>query len=527
MLLFEAGEGSSEAVKRSVKIGENMKRYCRIFIMTAVLALMACCLAFGAEERSALTATGFGKPASLKDGSRDTYTQAQEGNTVTLSAEDGIVSVYVEFDRLPAGAWTIRDPESGKSADCGGNEFLHDFADVKALLGTAPKTLELSFAQGAYISEIYVFSGQTPDWVQRWEPELEQADLLLLTTHSDDEQLFFAGVLPYYAIERGYKVQVVYFIQYFTRGNSRDHTRPHEQLDGLWTVGIRNYPHISEFPDIYAEGKDREAVLGKILANFAPYGYKYEDFLGYSVEMLRRFKPLVVVDHDLNGEYGHGAHVLNTAVMCDAIELANDPSSYPESAEKYGLWKPEKLYLHLYDQDPIVMDWDTPYESMGGKTPVEMTQEGFRCHKSQHWTWFYRWIYGTSGAPITKASQIKTYSPCNYGLWYSSVGKDEKGGDFFENVMSYAEKKAEAERIAAEEAARKAAEEEAARKKAEEEERARQEAIRQAEEAEAAEKAAKAAKARRIMIACGIVGIVLIAAAAMIFRRPKGRRYRD
>ena len=289
-------------------------------------------------------------------------------------------------------------------------------------------------------------------------------------------------------------------------------------------MGIRNYPHISEFPDIYAEGKDREAVLGKILANFAPYGYDYEDFLGYSVEMLRRFKPLVVVDHDLNGEYGHGAHVLNTATMCDAIELADDPSSYPESAEKYGLWKPEKLYLHLYDEDPIVMDWDTPYESMGGKTPFQMTQEGFRCHKSQHWTWFYKWIYGTNGAPITKATQIKTYSPCNYGLWYSSVGKDVKGGDFFENVMSYAEKKAEAERIAAEEAARKAAEEEAARKKAEEEEKARLEAERQAEEAA---RAAKAARTRHVLTVGIIAAAVLIAAALILTRKkPRGRRYR-
>ncbi|MBR0131067.1 MAG: PIG-L family deacetylase [Firmicutes bacterium] len=501
-----------------------MKRFHRILILSLALLLMAGICAYGADERAALSAEGFGKPASLKDGSRDTYTQAQESNKVTLTAENGIVSVYVEFDRLPAGSWTIRDPESGKSADCGGNEFLHDFADVQALLGTAPKTLELSFAQGAYISEIYGFSGQTPEWVQRWEPELEEADLMLLTTHSDDEQLFFAGVLPYYAIERGYKVQVVYFIQHFSRGNSRDHTRPHEQLDGLWTVGIRNYPHISEFPDIYAEGKDREAVLGKILANFAPYGYDYEDFLGYSVEMLRRFKPLVVVDHDLNGEYGHGAHVLNTATMCDAIELADDPSSYPESAEKYGLWKPEKLYLHLYDEDPIVMDWDTPYESMGGKTPFQMTQEGFRCHKSQHWTWFYKWIYGTSGAPITKATQIKTYSPCNYGLWYSSVGKDVRGGDFFENVMSYAEKKAEAERIAAEEAARKAAEEEAARKKAEEEEKARLEAERQAEEAA---RAAKAARTRHILTVGIIAAAVLIAAALILTRKkPRGRRYR-
>ena len=37
----------------------------------------------------------------------------------------------------------------------------------------------------------------------------EAADLMLCTTHADDEQLFFAGVLPYY-VSKGYDVQVVY-----------------------------------------------------------------------------------------------------------------------------------------------------------------------------------------------------------------------------------------------------------------------------------------------------------------------------
>ena len=494
-----------------------MKR--SILCITAILIvlLLGCSVAFAADDRAEIKASGFGKASSVGDGSRGSYTQAQAGNSVILTAPDGkgIEGVYVEFDRPISGTWTIKDSASGKTAECGKDSFLHEFADTRALFGSAPAKLELSFTEGSWICDVYGFCGDIPDWVQRWEAPLEEADLLLLSTHSDDEQLFFAGILPYYAIERKLDVQVVYFIQHFRNGNTIDHTRPHEQLDGLWTVGIRNYPYISEFPDLYAESKNREDVLKKIQAAFKPHGYEYDDFLDFTVGVLRRFKPLVVVSHDLDGEYGHGAHVLNADVLCKAVETSGDGSSFPESAAKYGTWTPEKLYLHLYPENPIVMDWDTPYDSMGGKTPFQMTQDGFACHKSQHWTWFYKWIYGTSGSPITKASQIKNYSPCNYGLYFSTVGKDGKGGDFFENVQSYEERRAEAERIAAEEAARKAAEEEAARLKAEEEQRRLEEEIRLAEEAD------RKARSRRLMMLGAAAAIVVAGAAFWFFKQGK------
>ena len=88
------------------------------------------------------------------------------------------------------------------------------------------------------------------------------------------------------------------------------------------------------------------------------------------------------------------------------------------------------------------MDWDKPLESLGGKTAFQKTQEGFDCHKSQHWTWFYNWIYGKNNQ-ITKASQIEKYSPCEYGLFYTTVGVDVTGGDFMENVISHSELEAQ------------------------------------------------------------------------------------
>ena len=412
---------------------------------------------------------GVTKIERLCDANTDTYRTVEAGGRIQIGREDGISSIYIEFDRVPE-CYTLTDMATGERISCGENGFLHEFIALEELLGAKCSEVELSFDKETVIADIYAFSeGELPEWVQVWEPPCKEADLLLLSSHSDDEQLFFAGILPYYAVERELKVQVAYVIQHFEVNGSRNHQRPHEQLDGLWAVGIRNYPVMSHFPDLYAESKDRATAFKQAEAVFGKQGITYDDFIAYITECLRRFKPLVVVSHDLDGEYGHGIHVLVSSALTEAIEYAAEESKYPESAEKYGTWQVEKTYLHLYEENEIVMDWDVPLESLGGKTPFEVTREGFACHKSQHWTWFYRWIYGTEEKPVTKATDIKKYSPCRYGLYDTTVGADIVGGDFFENVVSYEERAILAEKEAQEKAR---AEEE--RLRLEEEERLRQ-----------------------------------------------------
>ena len=61
--------------------------------------------------------------------------------------------------------------------------------------------------------------------------------------------------------------------------------------------GVKHYPVNGEFDDIYATD-----------LNGAMSVYSYDDVLGYVTEQIRRFKPLVVVTQDINGEYGHGGH---------------------------------------------------------------------------------------------------------------------------------------------------------------------------------------------------------------------------
>lgn len=389
-------------------------------------------------KSTASTANGFSDSKKLFDKNRATYTSAVSDATVTFSRNDGIAHLYVEFDRLPP-LWTLEDPESGKTFEGGTKGFLHEYIDINSVFGYNPKKLNLKFPKGTSLADLYAFSeGELPDFVQIWDEPYDKADILLISTHSDDEQLFFLGILPYYVIERKMRVQVVYVVQHFETRYNTEHIRPHEQLDGLYAMGVRNYPTMSDIPDLYAESKDPQKAFNMAIEVFKNEGnVTHDDFKSWIVENIRRFKPQVVISHDLKGEYGHGAHVLVATALTEVITYSEDPTKFPESAEKYGLWTPKKTYLHLYEENQIVMDWDTPYDSLGGKTPFEMSQIGFGYHKSQHWTWFYPWIYGKNGKKITKATEIEKFSPCNYGLYQTSVGEDVLKNDFTENIVPY------------------------------------------------------------------------------------------
>ncbi len=491
-------------------------------------------------ENSIIEAEGFGKNQSILDGSRATYSSCKEIGLVTVSRTDGIAGIYVEFDRIPT-EWTLTNPATGISVNCGTYSFLHEYVNVEELLGECPESLTLQFEAGTVIADIYVLGeGELPALVQAWEPPCEQADLLLLTSHSDDEQLFFSGILPYYAGERKLDVQVAYVVQHFEANGVQNHQRPHELLDGLWTVGVKYYPIMSEFPDLYAESKNRDTAFSQATKVYESVGIAYTDFLSYIIECLRRCKPLVVVSHDLDGEYGHGTHVVCARAITEAISLAADETQYPDSYDTYGTWQVEKLYLHLYEENSIVMNWDVPLEAFDGKTAFEVSQEGFACHVSQHWTWFYKWMYGTAERPVKKATDIRSYSPCNYGLYYTTVGADAVGGDFFENVVTYeerrliAQKEAEEQRLAqleaerlAKEAEEKAAEE--ARLKAEEEERIRQEeameaaklAEEQAKEEQRRQELEKQEQQKRMMLFGAAGVIVLVVLSILILRKRK------
>jgi LmbE family N-acetylglucosaminyl deacetylase len=126
--------------------------------------------------------------------------------------------------------------------------------------------------------------------VQQWEPTPDKLDLLLISTHQDDELLFFGGAIPYYACREDVRMDVLYMADC-------GRLRMREALNGLWTAGLRNYPIFLDLPDQYTNSLKEAASIWK----------KYDPQLRL-VRAYRQYRPEVVLFQDFKGEYGHGQH---------------------------------------------------------------------------------------------------------------------------------------------------------------------------------------------------------------------------
>ena len=518
-------------------IRRRMEIYMRAMIQKPLSVMLCLCLALSlvpvvsAEDAAAasditantqITGTGYSSFHFLTDGDTKQYITSDGSAAITLENPDGIAGIYLLFD-LPYGTYTVTDNHTGNTMIAGEKGFLHEFLDLDAAFKTVPTSVTLDFANGnVQLSELSVYSeGNPPDTVQVWNAPLEgSADLVLFSTHGDDDQLYFAGLLPYYAGELGCRVQVVYMTDHRT-GPDGANVRPHEMLNGLWSVGVTAYPVFGEFADFRID--DLQGTYDHYLKI---YGVTRDELQSFVVAQIRRFKPLVAVGHDLNGEYGHGTHRIYAELLTKALDLANDPKAFPDSAVQYGTWQISKLYLHLYEENPITLDYDQPLEHFGGMTAFEVTQKlGFPCHETQ-FADFRSWLYGKSNE-ITQATQIKKYNPCKFGLYYSNVGEDVAKNDFLENITTYAEQeRLEQERLEQERLEQEQLEQERLEQERLEQERLEQERLEQ--ERLEQEKQALAARNRQLKIVLAVLSaaaVVLFAILIFVFIK-NGRRGR-
>lgn len=350
----------------------------------------------------------------LKDEDYNTYITKSYNSAIMVSCPEEIKNIYIVYhDKAIKGKILFENSENL----VGQKGYLHELVKVNSNISS----FKLSYEEKYSLADIYIYTDDNlPDYVQDWST-LDTADLILFSTHADDEQLFFAGLLPKYVDARK-DVQVVYFTNHFN-----NKMRYHELLNGLWAVGIKNYPLISEFPDAYSQTRDGA------LMNFTNAGFKIDDLLKFQVDAIRKYKPYVVVGHDENGEYGHGQHILNTYLLETAYKKAKDKTFDEESVKKYGTWEIQKLYLHLYPENKLCLDYDVPLKSFGGKTAYEMSKIGYSKHISQQGTWFTEWLNGKNNK-FTSVTEIKTFNPCEFGLYYTGVGDDVAKDDLFENV---------------------------------------------------------------------------------------------
>lgn len=396
-------------------------------LLFLVLAGIILCVMAGAEEARDITSeckvtgsAGKYKITRVYDRDLTTYwTSEKEKNSyVQIMAPKGekIWHLYVCFwDKLDS--WRLQVYRNGdwKDVETYAARYAHEYVQLDGVDGV--RVACPSGKRGMVsLNEVYVFSeGDIPDWVQRWEDAPDKVDMMILSAHPDDEILFFGGTLPFYAGEKGLNVLVAYM----TCGT---YARRSELLNGLWTCGVRIYPSIGDFWDKFSK---------KLDTGYSAWG-KTQTWT-YVTELLRRYKPDVLLTHDVNGEYGHGAHRVCADAAQRCVSYAADASKYADSANQYGVWQVKKLYIHLYNEGQIEMDWDQPLEHFEGKTGFEVAQDAYKEHVTQQ----------TSGQKNAKTGKMEyfeveprssAYSCYLFGLAFTTVGPDVNGNDFLENI---------------------------------------------------------------------------------------------
>lgn len=343
------------------------------------------------------------------------YTSYWESNKIktpwiAITAPEGkpIAGLYVCFGNMPE-SWEIQTSDDGKdwfTAVPGDTRFLHAYVALPQPAQHVRLAVTSEKKTALRINDLFVLSeGDLPDWVQVWQPTEEKADILFLSTHPDDELIFFGGAIPTYAVEQQRKVVVAYF----TRSNT---TRSSELLNGLWHMGVRTYPVIGNFKDSYAKNLKAayKSAGGKGKVN------------EWIVGLYRQYKPEVVVTQDTNGEYGHKQHMMIADAAQNCIALAANEDEFTASTIAYGTWQVKKLYLHLYPENQITFDWTVPLKSMNGATGIELAEEAYTLHKTQ----------ASSGMSVTETGT--QYDNRVFGLAFTTVGEDVRKDDFLENI---------------------------------------------------------------------------------------------
>ena len=254
------------------------------------------------------------------------------------------------------------------------------------------------------LASVHVYSPDYPrDMVQQWEPMPENLDILLFSAHQDDEVLFFSGLVPWYS-HLGKKIGIVYMADC-------GRNRYREAMRGMWYCGLRIHP-------VFLGFLDKEISSLDVATNIWPGSQEA------IVRQIRRCKPSVVVCQDINGEYGHTQHVLTSLQVRRAVEYAADPSYDPDSAAEYGVWDVKKLYVHLYEENQLKMDWKIPLDECDGFTPWDIAVQAFEMHYSQNRSRYFR-----------MSRQSVKWDSSLFGLYRTTVGPDTPGvNDMLENL---------------------------------------------------------------------------------------------
>ena len=387
----------------------------RILIILLTVSALICLLSAASAEEAALITEGITFEANSRsqdfdlmfdDDFRTYYPMREKKGWLEIHSEVPVYGVYLmQFEKITV---PLSYDLEVKGADgewikiSEGGQYLIHWHPLEE--GTTDLRIRETSQERVRIAELRLYGkGDKPREVQDWKT-LDKCDMMLLTAHPDDELLWFAGLLPTYAGERRLRVQLAVLSP--TGGE-----RKLELLHAIWHCGVTAYPEFIGLVD-----KNGHSVEGQYEA------WKGKGrVLGLVTEVIRKYKPEVMVTHAEKGEYGHGAHKVACAASKDCFKLAAKENQYTKSVKQYGTWQIKKLYIHEYKKNVIPCDWNVPLEAFGGKTGYQVAEEAFQFHRSQvrrNWSF----------------DEGLEHDNSLFGLFYTKVGQDTGIGDFMEHI---------------------------------------------------------------------------------------------
>ena len=356
--------------------------------------------------------TGDIHPTSMRDNGYKTYWESVKRDgvhslTITSPAGQKIGGVLIRWKNWPLAVdvQEQRGDEWVTIASCDA-DFVAQYIEIPASSEVRVISRDDGGQTKLEICEITVVTpGALPEDFQVWRKAPEKIDLMLFAGHPDDEVLWFGGLLPTYAGEQGRDVLVVcaaHNIYY----------RRLELCDCLWACGVDVYPEFLNYTDLVS------GDLGRVYEEW----HGVDRVRGDIARLYRQYQPDVVVLHAVDGETGHGVHRALSQAARDVLAMAASADAYPETAGLYGTWDVPKVYVHLWPEHQIQMDWHVPLTRFGGLSSLEVAALAFEKHISQA----SKTYYSVKDGGETDNSL--------FGLYYTTVGYDAAGNDLFEHI---------------------------------------------------------------------------------------------
>lgn len=224
-----------------------MKRILAALLFAAAVLVSATCLAqTAADLTDNCTFFKAGSPlpkkkqTALIDRDYSTYCGVKPKKTLTVECTEKMAALEIrQFDHARRYEVQIRKDDEWQPAAMS-DGHLTQWIELPE--ETQAVRLVNCDKQNVVFAELRAYGpGERPANIPVWT-DLEKADLMLMVAHPDDDLLWFGGLLPTYAGERGLAVQVAYLVP--TGG-----MRKLELLDALWHCGVTAYPAFLDMRD--------------------------------------------------------------------------------------------------------------------------------------------------------------------------------------------------------------------------------------------------------------------------------------